>query len=271
MHILNPSGSKSVLKEEKQVETKRKKGIRGGAIRKDRAGKERGGRGRTVRKKDQAAKGGRDKKDRAAERGGGGGVRGGISSRGFRSLPTTTTLDKKDVHSSITITASCTSTNEQVVKELLAESDSESEVGHATSDKKGTQDADPTLPPEGAINKKMRKRRYILFVGNLPKTASREEIVSHFEKRGVHMKEFRLLTHKDTGNSKGCGFMELGCDRDMQNALKFHRMLVGKQHVNIEVTCGGGGKTDRRKAKIKEKNKTLRLKQSMTHPVKHKT
>jgi len=35
--------------------------------------------------------------------------------------------------------------------------------------------------------------RYILFVGNLPYDASAEDILTHFERRGVPMKDIRLL------------------------------------------------------------------------------
>lgn len=114
-----------------------------------------------------------------------------------------------------------------------------------------------------------KRRRYILFVGNIPKTASHEDVVSHFEKKGVRVAEFRLLTHKDTGNSKGCGFLELGSDKMMRSALKFHRSLLKKKHLNVEVTCGGGGKSAERKAKIAEKNRALRRKRAMTNPFKH--
>lgn len=116
-----------------------------------------------------------------------------------------------------------------------------------------------------------KKRRYLLFVGNLPLNASREDIITHFEHRGVHISEFRLLSHKDTGKSKGCGFMEFASDKEMQNALKFHRSRMKKNRINVEVTCGGGGKSERRQAKIAKKNQTLRRKKSMSNPIKHKT
>lgn len=56
-----------------------------------------------------------------------------------------------------------------------------------------------------------RKHRYIAFVGNLPFHATSEEVISHFRKRGVVIRELRLLTDKTTGCSKGCCFAEF-CD-----------------------------------------------------------
>ncbi len=220
-----------------------------------------GGGGGSVSKKDRAM---------AKERGGGRGGASVVSSRGFRSCQT---LEGKGANSTSPAAKTGTSSSApggRGVKELLEESNSESESEHVASDKGGKGDTDTAAHPETPLKTKNKRRRYILFVGNLPKAVTKDEIISHFEKKGVHIKEFRLLTHKDTGNSKGCGFMELSCDRELQNALKFHRTPLKKRHLNIEVTCGGGGKTDRRKAKIEEKNRTLRLKKSMAHPVKHK-
>lgn len=146
-----------------------------------------------------------------------------------------------------------------------AESDCSAEPVPSTLSAKGGQDA------KGGPKKAKRKKRYLLFVGNLPRTATQEEIVSHFQKRGVCMADFRLLSHKDTGKSKGCGFMEFGSDKAMQNALKFHRSRMLKKRVNVEVTCGGGGKSENRQARISEKNRTLRRKKATVKPFKPRT
>lgn len=111
-----------------------------------------------------------------------------------------------------------------------------------------------------SINSKdKQKRRYILFLGNLSTTCTQEDILSHFKKKGVLIKELRLLTHKDTGKSRGCAFAEFATDRAMNNALKFHRSRLSGRTINIEVTCGGGGKGADRKAKIVSKNKRQRV------------
>ena len=102
------------------------------------------------------------------------------------------------------------------------------------------------------------KRRYILFLGNLSPASTHEDILSHFVKRGVPIKGLRLLTHKDTGKSRGCAFAEFESDRVLKNALKFHRSKLNGKTINIEVTCGGGGKGKSRKTKIMSKNKRQR-------------
>ncbi len=116
------------------------------------------------------------------------------------------------------------------------------------------QKPESTTPTPGTTFKK----RYILFLGNLPLGALQDDVIEHFSKRGVPITELRLLTDKESGKSKGCGFAEFSSDKAMQNALKFHRSKLQGRTINVEVTCGGGGKGDERLKKIREKNRTLR-------------
>lgn len=102
------------------------------------------------------------------------------------------------------------------------------------------------------------KKRYILFLGNLPRTVSRDDVINHFSKRGVPIAELRLLTDKESGQSKGCAFAEFSSTKAMQNALKFHRSKLQGRTINVEMTCGGGGKGKERLKKIRERNRTLR-------------
>ena len=60
------------------------------------------------------------------------------------------------------------------------------------------------------------KKRYILFVGNLPYTASSEDVVGHFEGKGVPVKEVRMATVKETGKSRGFSFVEFKSPKDLQ-------------------------------------------------------
>lgn len=130
-------------------------------------------------------------------------------------------------------------------------------MASACASSKETDSSSTTTTTNGKQSRR-KKKRFILFVGNLPTSASREDVVSHFEKKGVHISEFRLLTHKDSGKSKGCGFMEFSSNKVMQAALKFHRSCVQGKHVNIEMTCGGGGRTENRRNRIQEKNRKMR-------------
>ncbi|CAO3655897.1 unnamed protein product [Mucor hiemalis] len=60
----------------------------------------------------------------------------------------------------------------------------------------------------------MEGSRYIVFVGNLPFTTTKEELEKHFENvEGI--KSVRLLTDKATGKPKGFAFMEFENSKDL--------------------------------------------------------
>lgn len=104
--------------------------------------------------------------------------------------------------------------------------------------------------------------RFIVFVGNLPFTATAESITKHFE--AVHPKSVRHLTQKEEPTkSRGCAFVEFEGYDHMKTCLKtYHHSMFddGKsapRKINVELTAGGGGNTKERRGKIREKNEKL--------------
>lgn len=103
--------------------------------------------------------------------------------------------------------------------------------------------------------------RFIVFVGNLPYTATKEKIEKHFA--AVHPKSVRHLTDKATGKSRGTAFVEFEGYDHMKTALRtmhhttFEDGTKEGRKINVELTAGGGGNTKDRKAKIYEKNHKL--------------
>jgi hypothetical protein len=79
----------------------------------------------------------------------------------------------------------------------------------------------------------------------------------------------RLLTPKVTraagvgvtaaakSKSKGCAFLEFSTRQALQAALRLHQSELDGRRINVELTAGGGGKSDARLAKVKERNKLL--------------
>ena len=59
-------------------------------------------------------------------------------------------------------------------------------------------------------------RRYIAFIGNLPFTVTSDDITLHFRKKGVVMSEVRLLTDRESGQSRGCCFAEFPSAKILQ-------------------------------------------------------
>ncbi|ETS84259.1 hypothetical protein PFICI_02284 [Pestalotiopsis fici W106-1] len=126
---------------------------------------------------------------------------------------------------------------------------------------------------EGGENNKRqsaKKSRFIVFVGNLPYSATAEDVERHFT--AVQPTAIRLLHEKTNPNkSRGIAFLEFaGYDR-MKTCLKtmHHTTLKcqGRDHrgrpkleervINVELTAGGGGNTEGRREKIKAKNEKL--------------
>ncbi|EPQ60495.1 hypothetical protein GLOTRDRAFT_68163 [Gloeophyllum trabeum ATCC 11539] len=110
---------------------------------------------------------------------------------------------------------------------------------------------------------KKEKARYILFVGNLKYTTSYEAIREHFSVCDPPP-TIRLLTPKSkngpqpsTAKSKGCAFLEFPSKNSLQQALKLHHSTLDGRKINVELTAGGGGKSEQRLNKLKQRNKEL--------------
>lgn len=107
---------------------------------------------------------------------------------------------------------------------------------------------------EQAIDKldnKDKNKRYILFIGNLPFSVKEEQVKNHFRCTD-NITEFRLMTKK-SGESKGCGFIEFGDKASYWKALNLHHSVLAGRKINVEVTCGGGGKGENRVKKLQQR------------------
>ncbi|KAI5812655.1 hypothetical protein BZA77DRAFT_359064 [Pyronema omphalodes] len=95
--------------------------------------------------------------------------------------------------------------------------------------------------------------RFIVFIGNLPYTATKASVAAHFS--AVEPSLVRVMTHKeDPAKCKGFGFLEFARYDKMEQCLtKFHHTMFtdGKsapRKINVELTAGGGG----RKSKVRQ-------------------
>lgn len=96
--------------------------------------------------------------------------------------------------------------------------------------------------------------RFILFVGNLPYDIKTEELDNHFKS----CKPDRFRIRQD----KGIAFLEFDNDTKeiqskMESALRMHHSDLRNRKINVELTVGGGGNSDNRKLKLKEKNEKM--------------
>ena len=137
---------------------------------------------------------------------------------------------------------------------------------------------DEVSPNESAaegLQKNSKPQRFILFIGNLPYSATTPQIQSHFSK--LSPTSIRHSTDKSTGRSKGFAFLEFAGYDKMKTCLKlYHHSIFDPEisndsqansrkdqkkagrRINVELTVGGGGhSSEKRKEKIKGKNLKL--------------
>jgi RNA recognition motif-containing protein len=86
-----------------------------------------------------------------------------------------------------------------------------------------------------------------LYVGNLPFTTSEQDLVDHFSQCGT-VESAKIIMDRDTGRSKGFGFVEMASDAEAQaainnlNGAEFNgRPLTVNEARPMEPRGGGGG------------------------------
>ncbi|EJS44442.1 nop6p [Saccharomyces arboricola H-6] len=95
--------------------------------------------------------------------------------------------------------------------------------------------------------------RFIVFVGSLPRDITAAELQSHFKNSSPDQIRLRA--------DKGIAFLEFDADKDrtgiqrrMDIALLQHGTLLKEKKINVELTVGGGGNSQDRLEKLKNKN-----------------
>lgn len=94
-----------------------------------------------------------------------------------------------------------------------------------------------------------------LYVGNLPFSVTEEDLRSLFAQAGA-VGEVTVITDRDTGRSKGFGFVEMATDQEAQDAIKrFNGYSMSNRSLTVNEArpreerpsgrYGGGGQRDR--------------------------
>lgn len=152
-----------------------------------------------------------------------------------------------------------------------------------------SQTVKPSIPTPSSESS-AKGNKYILFVGNMSFTTTAENISKHFGQTCGEVPSVRLLTQKADPNalsnlpaskrksiakgkaqdptkpqSKGCAFVEFKTSEALRKALKFHHTMLEGRKINVELTAGGGGKSETRQEKIKQKNAGLEKERQKLH------
>lgn len=102
------------------------------------------------------------------------------------------------------------------------------------------------------------QKRYILFVGNLPYNVQESELKEYFKAGNPDTIRIRA--------DKGFGFLEFNGveSKEIQEritaCLNLHHTQFRNRAINVELSAGGGGNSEKRVEKIKAKNEKLQKK-----------
>jgi RNA recognition motif-containing protein len=73
-----------------------------------------------------------------------------------------------------------------------------------------------------------------LYVGNLPWTTTKEDLGDHFSQYGK-IRETRIITDKESGKSRGFGFVEFTTDAEAQAALAEDGQEYGGRTLRVNL------------------------------------
>lgn len=82
-----------------------------------------------------------------------------------------------------------------------------------------------------------------LYVGNLPYTATQSELEEAFSAYG-ELEDVRIITDRETGRSRGFGFVTFAAQQDAESALEMNGQAMGGRNliVNVARERTGGGR-----------------------------
>jgi RNA recognition motif-containing protein len=73
-----------------------------------------------------------------------------------------------------------------------------------------------------------------LFVGNLPFSATQQELESLFSQAGT-CESVAIITDRDTGRSRGFGFVEMSSDREAHAAIEqLNGHELGGRNITVD-------------------------------------
>jgi len=101
-----------------------------------------------------------------------------------------------------------------------------------------------------------KKKRFVLFVGNLSYEATPEDIKKHFLTKVSEVRSVRVPTKPGSSTPRGFGYVEVTNETDYEKALSLHNTDLNGRRLNVEYTRGGSKSVGNR-PEIVSKNKKL--------------
>jgi len=90
-----------------------------------------------------------------------------------------------------------------------------------------------------------------LYVGNLPYSATEDEVKTHFSQAGT-VSSVALITDRASGRAKGFGFVEMATDEEAQKAIS---MLNGQDFMGRVITVNVAKPREERPRNFGDRNR----------------
>ncbi|KAM3955969.1 uncharacterized protein ACR2FA_010080 [Aphomia sociella] len=103
---------------------------------------------------------------------------------------------------------------------------------------------------EGPVKKVKGKKRYVLFIGNLPLDIDKEKIMEHFTELSEEIADVRIPKLNEDKKS-AIAYIELKSEPSYERALSKHHSMLGTKRINVLYTTQKNGKMSKAEAKSK--------------------
>lgn len=99
-----------------------------------------------------------------------------------------------------------------------------------------------TGKPQQNKEQEAKKKRYVLFVGNLPFSITEDELKKHFLTKASQIVDIRIPKKDNTNLSRGFAYVELGNNTDYEKALSLNHSFVKGRRINVQYSGGNDKK-----------------------------
>ncbi|KAL4712117.1 hypothetical protein ACJJTC_010978 [Scirpophaga incertulas] len=140
-------------------------------------------------------------------------------------------------------------------KKLKKDGDQETVLSKVTvkTVKEKTDDSEKDVQNDSKdkMGKKVKgKKRYVVFVGNLPLDVTKDVIMNHFSMMRDNIVDVRLPKQKE-GKKSAIAYVELKNEPTYELALSKHHSMLGSKRINVLYTTQKNGKITKAEAKSK--------------------
>ncbi|XP_078047615.1 uncharacterized protein LOC144475516 [Augochlora pura] len=103
-----------------------------------------------------------------------------------------------------------------------------------------------------------KKKRFVLFVGNLPFTVTQEEIKKHFLTKASQIVDIRIPKTKENA-PRGFAYVELGNQTDFEKAMSLNNSFVNGRRIKVQYSGSNKKETVAKNQKLQALQKAGKL------------